>query len=161
MEDLEYFYTIAEIAVTLAGFSGIVVALIGRGAAWRENDRYGLLAVLVACAGAFVLALVPACLLFFELSGSVVWSITAALIGIFMLGGSAAFARVRRRMEPRLETTFWITVILTAAFGLGLGFEAVMVSAGSGLVALALLWLLVLAFMQLGTFLVAAASGHL
>jgi hypothetical protein len=68
--DASYFHTIAEVAVTLAGFSGIVVALLGRGAAWRENDRYGLMVVLLCCVYALVLSLLPTALAFFDVAAA-------------------------------------------------------------------------------------------
>lgn len=161
MDTSGYFYTIAEVAITLVGFSGIIVALLGSGSPWRENDRYGLIAVVVTCAGALVFSLLPVGLLFLSMADDVVWSLDALLIGLLLVVGGVAFARARHRTQPRLVVLFWCLVTLSATLGVGLLLSALTLSAGPGVVALALLWLLILAFIQLATFLVAVSAGRL
>lgn len=66
---------IAQVAVTLAGFSGLVVAVRGAAPArWHARDIWSLAWMLGTSLGALFLALLPLVLSLFRLPESALWS---------------------------------------------------------------------------------------
>jgi len=106
---------IAEVAVGLAGFSGLFAAFRrGRGEQFGEGERHALLFMLAVSLGAAVLSLTPIPLLLFGIPESIVWLIACLSLGVFLAGISTWATRLRRLARfPRL---FWPLLSLTWGF---------------------------------------------
>jgi len=141
--------TIAEIAVTLAGFTGILLA-IQSNASNRiagQSDRF--LAVLMVPANVLLCALLPFGLAGFSASPRVVWGIplcTHALLGGFLV--SRTIARIARAgIKFTWPAAAYISLAGSAvlhllALGSGLGF---LLPHSPGVLVLSLIWSLLAA----------------
>jgi hypothetical protein len=107
---------IAEVAVALAGFSGLFAAFRrGRGEQFIESERQALLVMLTASLGAAVLSLAPVPLLLFGISESIVWLIACLSLGIFLAGATIWGTRSGRTLT-RFPKVFWVLVALSWSF---------------------------------------------
>ena len=91
-------YIIAEVSVTLAGFSGVVF-ILGRRSEGKFSikERNGLFHLLFTTCGNMLVALIVAACLGFAVSEAIAWRIGCGLIALFVLVGVArAFAEERR-----------------------------------------------------------------
>ena len=75
--------TIAEVALGLAGFSGVVVVLGRQPGAFTRVEVGRLIVLLMSSLGAMFFALLPFALSPLGLSDSAVWRISGALLAIF------------------------------------------------------------------------------
>jgi hypothetical protein len=156
--------TIAEISVSLAGFSSVVIALRGSGPdAWSPQDRFGLGNVLGASVGTLVGSLLPFPLAYLGWSSGTVWRVVDAILGLVILGavGFLAFSAAKGSVSPRTPRLFWLFagsgflvagLLLASAGGL-------IFARGPSLLLFGLIWALVAAFAQLATFVLATWSG--
>jgi hypothetical protein len=156
--------TIAEVSVALAGFSSVVIALRGvQPHAWSAQDRVGLGNVLAVSVGTLVGSLVPFPLAYLGASEALVWGVSTAAVGLFILGGvgTLAFAAVARRVRPRTPRVFWTMVPsgFVVAPMLLLSSLDVLLPRGPSLLLLGLIWALVGAFAQLASFVLVTWSG--
>lgn len=86
-EDL--LHTIAQVAVTLAGFSGVVFALGGRsGGELSEKEESGLMHMLLTSFGPVIISLVALVLLSSSINEITAWRINSTICGIFCFTGS-------------------------------------------------------------------------
>ena len=77
---------IAQIAVTLAGFSGLVVALRGTpSSAWHPRDIWSLAWMFGSSLGALFLSLLPLLLTACRLPDQLVWKLPSFVMCIFLL----------------------------------------------------------------------------
>ena len=113
---------LAQIAVAVAGFSGLIAAI--RSAApegWHPRDLWSLSWMLGASIGTLVLALVPPWLALFGWPAACVYRISsgvaALLIGAFVGAMAASGRRLTRRGFPPRVPLFpsGITLVLAAA----------------------------------------------
>ena len=90
---------IAEIAVALIGFSGLIFAIRARGVAELETRDLSALAMIV-CGGSLALAfsLLPLPLWYLGLAEPVFWRLSCGAFGAAMLGGAGVFHSVNRRL---------------------------------------------------------------
>jgi len=70
---------LAEIAVAIAGFSGIVVALQGRRGAWSETDRERFSLLVQISLGSVFWSLIPIVFHLIDSSESFVWRLSSGL----------------------------------------------------------------------------------
>ena len=96
-------FTIAEVSITLAGFSGVVF-ILGRRAAgqFSKSEKNGLFHLLFTTCGNMLVALIVAGCLSFSVSASTSWRIGCALIGLFVLAGVVRAIFEERRGEHSL-----------------------------------------------------------
>ena len=99
MSEHETLTSVAEFAIALAGFSGIVVALGKQPGRWAPADRYRLLNVLIFAFGAGFMAYVPMGLAHAGLAGSHLWRVSSGLFLCFAVPG-AILMFVRTRALP-------------------------------------------------------------
>src|SRR5438874_13543960 len=98
MEHVAVLLGLAQIAVTLAGFSGLVVAIRGApSTAWHPRDIWSLAWMFASSLGALFLALLPILLDLCRLSDQLVWKLPNILMSIFLLGFVSAMALSSRR----------------------------------------------------------------
>jgi hypothetical protein len=86
MEHEEFLVGIAQVAVTLAGFSGLVIAIRGAPSSeWHARDIWSLSWMFGTSFGALFLSLLPVVLGSFRLSDDLVWRISNAVMSIFVI----------------------------------------------------------------------------
>jgi hypothetical protein len=78
MQASEELLTIAELAIAIAGFSGVVVAFGHRGEL-TPVDRWRFASLLAISMGAAVLAFLPSVLHLLGISGSFLWRVSSAM----------------------------------------------------------------------------------
>jgi hypothetical protein len=85
----ELLSTIAEVAVTLAGFSGVIFALGNRaGGALTAKEESGLTHMLLTSFGPVLISLIALVLLKSGLENDLAWRISCGLAGIYCFTGS-------------------------------------------------------------------------
>lgn len=134
MEESETLRTLAEVAVALTGFTGIV-AILGRraGGEWSPLELLRLRMLLETSLGVVFLSLIPVLLLTLRISQGSLWRVSNALQGLIHLGGAIVlFLRVSR-LEPSQWTPEerWLTVLFAPL--------SLLIVAGQGAAALGLL----------------------
>jgi hypothetical protein len=96
-------HTIAEVAITLAGFSGVVFILGNRAKGrFTQTERNGLFHLLLTSCGNAVVALVVAAILAGSADESVAWRVGCGLVGIFVLFGAGRAINEEKRGEHSL-----------------------------------------------------------
>lgn len=78
--------TFAEVAVGLAGFSAILVALSGKPHQWTAIDTFRIRNILAFSFQSVFLSLIPFVLTFFALPAPTVWRVSVLLLGMTTLG---------------------------------------------------------------------------
>ena len=85
-----FFLGVAKIAITIAGFVGVVAALRHkREEEWKLNELYGVKLMIEHSLAAVLAGLLPSVLLVAFADESVVWIVSSALLAAFFLGSSA------------------------------------------------------------------------
>lgn len=79
--------TLAQIAIGLAGFSAILVALSGKPHQWTPVDAFRIRNILALSFQTVFLSLIPFVLAFFSLPESKVWQVSLLIIALGTLGG--------------------------------------------------------------------------
>jgi hypothetical protein len=124
--------TFAQLAIGLAGFSAILVALSGKPHQWTQVDAFRIRNILAFTFQSVFLSLVPFVLAFFSLPVSAVWQVSLLILAIATLGGVllvvSGVYRLSRPERAVLKTAVVSTVIvvlctmaaveLLAAFGI-------------------------------------------
>lgn len=85
MEQIDALVYIAELALGIAGFSGVVVALGTRPGVWPMVDRLRLATLLVSGLGALFLVLIAMMLLMLNIGDTFVWRISSCLMALLLL----------------------------------------------------------------------------
>ena len=99
MESDGFLLAISQIAVALAGFSGLVVATRGASpTGWHPRDIWSLSWMFGASIGALFLALLPILLFFFRLREAAVWTIASLVMAAFMVIFALVMAFSGRRL---------------------------------------------------------------
>ncbi len=132
---------VSEVALGLAGFTGIVMALSRSSDFWRDWDAFRAFLLLLSSLGAFILALAPFSLHFFGVSQPNIWRIGSGLMvvyAVFMLvvGWRAAL------ILPRADIPYWGSVAWFANLGAGANILAQLANLWSGVLSLFLAGLL-------------------
>lgn len=112
MEGSDGLDTIAEIAIALAGFSGIVVAFIHRKGQMQPLDRLRLGVLLVAAFGAVFLAMLPFALFHLGFSGPTLWAVASGFHAVVASLVIAGMAIVIRRFFATYREIFNLLVII-------------------------------------------------
>jgi hypothetical protein len=100
VDELGSFETLAQIALGIAGFSGVVVAVSDRPANEERSDSLRILSLLVVSLSALVLALLPSGLALAEVSRARIWRCGSAASVVGSLAWALYFPR-RMRKLPR------------------------------------------------------------
>ena len=91
----------AQIALGLAGFSAILVALSGSPHEWKPVDAYRIKNMLTFCFQAIFLALVPALLTLLSVPEPELWRISLIVLAATTFGSALfAFSNFRRLSQP-------------------------------------------------------------
>jgi hypothetical protein len=155
---LDALFTIAELSVALAGFSGVVIGIRStRLDTPSRQDTIGIVHILTSSGAAMVFSLLPSALHAAGLRETVAWNTTSVILGVLVLAASTGWSLSARRSVPRYPTVFWTFI----ATGIALGAALLATTAGlveyrGTLLPLTLLWLLLVSFVQFVTFLAVA-----
>lgn len=84
MDHFDALVIIAELALGIAGFSGVVVALGARPGVWPKVDRLRLATLLASSLGALFLALIALMLLMLKVGDGLVWKISSLLMALLL-----------------------------------------------------------------------------
>lgn len=79
--------TFAQLAIGLAGFSAILVALSGKPHQWTPVDAFRIRNILAFTFQSVFLSLIPFVLAFFSLPESTVWKVSLLIIALATLAG--------------------------------------------------------------------------
>lgn len=142
----------AEVAVALAGFSGLFVAFSGRGRSLAAIERYALLFLLFASLAAALLAMLPFVLMAITgVDGFAPWFCLFPAVVLILLSWWISFSPLRRGVSRDKRRFRWIrpimlplqwTVAILQFTPLVFGFDAY------AAYALALWWLMFAAVVQ-------------
>ena len=149
MNPVDSLPTVGEIAITLAGFIGLIVVFKPVSAAsWSEEERARVVFVLILCSLILLSALLPFALSGFEVSAATIWGVPLVLFGagtLFLSINMLLRIRTKRIIIhfpwvswPILTVWMLLTIsVLLSGFGLILPFS-------SGLLLLGMLWSLLI-----------------
>jgi len=149
--------TTAEVAITLAGFSGIVAVLGRRGhGEWQPQERMRLTMLLASSFMAVFFAMLPIALLGLGLGEAGAWSVSSAILGACIAASHPMVSHFVRRMPgdavasefPRSLGAFVLVVSLLIALLLLLNVVGFHFEREFGPYFAGLLWLLVLSAIQ-------------
>jgi len=165
MQNDGFLLAIAQIAVTLAGFSGLVLAI--RGApptTWHPRDIWSLSWMFGTSLGALFIAVLPLLLGSFRLPDGLVWTVASLVMGLFMIVFGVTMALSGRRLtrlghRPRVRyfpmaATF---LLLVCGFLSGLGGAGIFTQVQIGFFILGLIVCLLVSALSLVVFLVVLA----
>lgn len=124
MEHQDYLALVAEIAVALAGFTGIVGAFKHRSSIWTPEDLGNLATLLRASISALFLSLLPYLLHLLTTDPEIAWRIAAATLALVMgsniyrfLKGSGS--KLEKLSEKTMHTAAYVMVLSNAIAALG------------------------------------------
>ena len=92
--------TFAQVAIGLAGFSAILVALSGKPDQWRPVDAFRIRNILAFTFQSVFLSLTPFVLGFFALPESTVWQVSLLILAIATLGSVVLVLSGVYRLSP-------------------------------------------------------------
>lgn len=112
----ELLVTLAQLALGLAGFTGIGVLFTHRPGELTPLEKYRLGLLFSSSFGAMFLALLPLWLHLVDLEASALWRIASAVMFGFAVGGVALFLRPTRRFLREAPEIFnhWLLAAITA-----------------------------------------------
>ena len=103
MEDFSPFQTLAEVALGIAGFGGVVVAFRDRSHGWHPADSARVLSLLLTSFGALFLSLLPSGLALAHITSPTIWRVgSACMILILILWIAVIPRRMLRDARPVL-----------------------------------------------------------
>ncbi len=120
IEGAEALLTLAEFAIALAGFMGVVMVFRRGDAPLHPADSHRIQVGLTTTLGPAFLALLPAGLSLAGLSGEVLWRLCSTFGALFIVGYLAFEARSRHRLPPEASALLSLTVVRVANTLLGL-----------------------------------------
>lgn len=151
----ESLYTIAEISIALAGFSGLVVALRKNRGPLSSVEKYRLQILLILALGALFLSFLPELLAGFSVDPALLWPFASTLVAmysvvfvIWWLIASRRIARVAPEIFSRLAFARMVVGhAIVVLLLLAVASTVVRESAGA-IYVLAMIWYLVHAAQQ-------------
>jgi hypothetical protein len=151
--------TLAEVAITLAGFSGVVVAFRLRGAhSWSPTELRVLWLLIGDSFLVLLFSLLPFPLAIANWSNDALWGFCNALLGSWFIVGNllALFGERRDRLAQQLITVpvitpiFYVVIVVAFAMGIALWLSALdlLVPRGQAIYVLGLIALLAFAAVE-------------
>ena len=102
MQPSEALTTSAQIAVTLAGFAGVVVAFRNRSVhEWSRIDKFRLQILLTNSAAPFVLSIFAMVLLSTSLDAQTIWRLCSLFTFIMLVATGSSYGTALRRFSPK------------------------------------------------------------
>lgn len=167
MQHEGFLLAIAQIAVTLAGFSGLVVAIRGASpTAWHPRDIWSLSWMFGTSFGALFLALLPLLFASFRLAEGQAWAVADLVMSAFMIVFSIAMTLSGRRLTraghpPRVASFPMAATLLLLSCGClsALGGAGIFPALRIGFFAFGLIACLLVSALSLVVFLVLLARA--
>ena len=153
MQPDESLTTIAEIAITLAGFTGLI-AVFRSAKQWTSQELSRLGTIIAACFVCLVVALLPFGLAQFSSGAVIVWGLPIALFGVLhlaIIGYLLAAARAKRFRPSSTFSRVILTIDSILAVVLVAAPTGLLLEPSQGLLILVCIWGLV--FPAIGFFL--------
>jgi hypothetical protein len=125
--------TLAEVAIGLAGFSAILVALSGKPHQWTPVDAFRIRNILALSFQSVFLSLIPFVLAFFSLPESAVWKCSLLIIAIATFGNVLLILSGVYRLS-RAERAVLKTVVVSTVTAILFAMAAVELLAAFGIV---------------------------
>lgn len=108
MEATDSLNTIAEVAIALAGFSGLAAVFRSQPfQAWAPRERFAFWLIFVCSLGALFFALIPSAFHYFGLSERVTWRSASLLMLLWIAGVLVAAVIADRRMNRTGHPRAW------------------------------------------------------
>jgi len=104
---------LAQVAIGLAGFSAILVALSGKPHLWTRVDAFRIRNILALSFQSVFLSLVPFVLAFFSLPESTVWHASLLILALGTLGGVVLVLSGVYRLSPSERAVLKAVVVST------------------------------------------------
>jgi hypothetical protein len=111
--------TFSEVAIGLAGFSAILVALSGKPHQWTPVDAFRIRNILAFSFQSVFLSLVPFVLTFFSLPEATVWQVSLLILAAATLGGVLQVLGGVYRLSPSDRAVLKALVVSTVTAVLG------------------------------------------
>ena len=105
--------TLAQVAIGLAGFSAILVALSGKPHQWAPVDAFRIRNILAFSFQSVFLSLMPFVLAFFSLPESTVWRASLLILAIATLGSVLLVLSGVYRLSPSQRAVLNAVVVST------------------------------------------------
>jgi hypothetical protein len=119
MNPTDWLLTIAQVAMALTGFAGLLIAFRFRKQAWQRVEIHAVRFLLKSSVGAFVFALLPVPMIVGGMNQAWLWGICFAALPLWTLVMvSGAFrARYSGDLRPRYEFGYWGLTLSGLALG--------------------------------------------
>ena len=105
--------TLAQVAIGLAGFSAILVALSGKPHQWTPVDAFRIRNILAFSFQSVFLSLVPFVLAFFSLPEPTVWKVSLLILALATLAGVLLVLHGVYRLSPAERAVLNALVVST------------------------------------------------
>jgi hypothetical protein len=105
--------TFAQVAIGLAGFSAILVALSGKPHQWTPVDAFRIRNILAFTFQSVFLSLMPFVLAFFSLTASTVWQVSLLILAIATFGSVLLVLGGVYRLSPSERAVLNVVVVST------------------------------------------------
>ncbi len=130
IEGADALLTLAEFAIALAGFMGVVMVFRRGDASLHPADSHRIQVGLTITLGPAFLALLPAGLSLAGLTGAGLWRLCSAIGVLFIVGYLVFEARSRKRLPPAAGALLSLTVVRIAntLLGLAIGMQLINLS---------------------------------
>jgi hypothetical protein len=113
MEEAGALYSIAEVSIGLAGFTGVVTALQGRGV-WHQLDIWRVVNLLIVTFGTLFLALTPIALHSYGIHAPALWRASSAFAIACALLGSVVLVCFQPQGTPIRARFLLIPIIVVS-----------------------------------------------
>jgi len=152
----EFQYVIAELAMALAGFSGVVVGVKSSNQKSVDpQDRFGLVLILLTSGSAMLFSLAPLALQAAGLTGQAASNVSNAAVSLVVLSAASTIGIASIKTPPRYPFIFWPLLAVGGFLATSLLLKSVdMVDYAADFSALMLLYLLISGFAQFFSFLI-------
>jgi len=111
--------TLAQVAIGLAGFSAILVALSGKPHQWTRVDAFRIRNILAFTFQSVFLSLIPFVLAFFSLPESTVWQVSLLILAAATLGSVLLVLGGVYRLSPSERAVLNAAVVSAVIVTLG------------------------------------------
>ena len=139
--------TIAELAVTIAAFTGLVSAFRGASRKWTSDDTYRLRFLVLLSFSIIVGSILPFAISGWTQQASLIWGITSIVYGLAVVGvvGHSFYRMIYGRVALAFKGFTYTSVSLGLLIHLTIlvGGSNIVFSASPQLVVLGMLWCLV------------------
>ena len=113
MESSDSLTTFAELAIALAGFTGLLTAFQRKQVTWSDQERYRIRMLLLVCFGIMAFALTPKALVDSAIATEQMWRVPTIGWSLFAMFVCASFVRkiVIGNVQLAMPKSTWLLLI--------------------------------------------------